>query len=519
MCVFIAPVAAPTRTKRPSEYNITIVTSSSPSILKEKKEIGGFRSLRKEESDFLEKQLDAVLLYSEPSSSSSSETPLPHGFSIIEAEPGMGRSSAIHFFQESGAERNMICVSITAAYCDEAIPYGVFRKLLLKLIGEENFRTEELQREVLQRLLKKNEIELEQYESTISQIKLILALRWSGDPAPKPNSANSNARISNISLIRRIVLSLFTSPILSSSSSSSSSLPLRFCISIDDAHHCDELSWNEIEFIINHTRNAAFLISIYSRHWESYDRKSFDGNTHNNTYTHAISGLNNGNQQQQQHMQRQPPITRHTPNSTFDINFELRMHQSIPSDAYQRLYRHQRCHRFRLRPLIMTLFDQFLKALLPNVSQDVKIAIYNTSSGIPFWIIFIARIINNGGTESFTNPVSRASKQPLVALIEFRFYQLKKELVKVILHASVIGDDFSLGMLLHLLGSDICLNEEESALKSQLQLLSNEGFIKQVFQQKEETYEFLNPLLRKTIYDLMPSMYSIVLIAPYSFQA
>ena len=382
-----------------------------------------FRHTRKEEVREFTSQLDALA----KGGMAEADADI---FCVVEAEPGMGRSSAVMTYLTLARERGLRSFSFQATHGDESIPYGLFRKLFITIIGNENFKTEMQQKQTLNDLIQKC-VEPEYADMVLMQLKAMLGIVWSSDPPPKQNTL-ANPRIRDTSHIHAIL-----SSILNEEPS---------CIVMDDVHYCDELSWNEIEILVKSSQLVAYMLTIHARQWISYDRRSFEAPKH------------------QIH-----------PGATFDSDFEMKQ-QTIPTDAYMRLLQMQRSRRMHLKALPFTTFESFLHAVVPDVSFDIKNQIYQISSGIPFWITYIGRIILEYGSVEFLDFLSKSAKNPLNSVIEFQLAQLSKDEMNIILLCSIIGDDFSVDMLIVLLTDQSDVDNIQQYLKN----LKEKGFLKDI---------------------------------------
>lgn len=382
-----------------------------------------FRHTRKEEVREFTSQLDALA----KGGMAEADADI---FCVVEAEPGMGRSSAVMTYLGLARERGLRSFSLQATHGDESIPYGLFRKLFITIIGNENFLTEMQQKQTLKDLIQRC-VEPENADMVLMQLKTMLGLVWSSDPPSKQNTLQ-NPRIRDTSHIHNILLSILNEE--------------PCCIVMDDVHYCDELSWNEMEILVKSSQMVAYMLTIHARQWISYDRCSFEAPKH------------------QIH-----------PGATFDSDFEMKQ-QTIPTDAYMRLLQMQRSRRMHLKALPFTTFEAFLHAIVPDIPSDAKNQIYNISSGIPFWITYIGRIILEYGSTEFLDYLSKSTKNPLNCVIEFQLEQLTKDEMNIILLCSIIGDDFSVDMLIVLLTDPSDIENIQEYLKN----LKEKGFLKDI---------------------------------------
>ena len=390
-----------------------------------------FRHTRKEEIREFTSQLDALA----KGGMADSQADI---FCVVEAEPGMGRSSAVRAYLGLARERGLRSFSFQATHGDESIPYGLFRKLFVTIIGTEKFQTEIQQKEMLQTLIQKC-VDPEYSDMVLNQLKSMLGLVWSSDPPVKPN-ALQNPRIQDTRHIRNIMLSILNEE--------------PSCIVMDDVHYCDELSWNEMEILVKSSQMVAYMLTIHARQWISYDRRSFEAPKH------------------QIH-----------PGATFDSDFEMKQ-QTIPTDAYIRLLQMPRSRRMHLKALPFTTFEPFLNAIIPDLSYETKNHLYQISSGIPFWITYVGRIILDYGFAEFLDYLSKSNKNPLNSVIEFQLEQLTKDEMNIVLLCSIIGDDFSVDMLTVLLTDP----SDVENIQEYLEHLKEKGFLKDVENRKGDFF-------------------------------
>jgi hypothetical protein len=415
---------------------------------------GSFQHLRKAEMSAFVEQLETLLRKTETD-------PAPVYF-ILEAEPGMGRSTASEEYKQLARAKNLKCNHIRLIRGDEAIPYGVFGKVLIELIGTDEFSSEDQQRHMLKTLISRYVAEDAQ-DMTHGHLKLMLGLIWIGDISPKANAVQG--KIQMMKPIQDIMNALLTKE--------------RCCMIIDDAHYCDELSWNELEAMMMGAQNVAFLITLHSRSWSSYtcERRSFDA-----------------------------PRSQLSPGATFDADSDIK-EQQIATDAYSRLLSGPRCKHLDLRALPSSLFDDFLESISPGLPQFVKNSVFSVSAGVPYWIGFISNMIIDYGSDVFMNILATTNKPDLNAILEYRLQhmgadqKLNDDATNILLLASIIGDDFSIDLLKSLVVDEAHVDN----LPTYIELLKLKGFIRDLPSKNEKAYEFQHPFIRRTVYEVIPT--------------
>lgn len=140
-------------------------------------------------------------------------------------------------------------------------------------------------------------------------------------------------------------------------------------------------------------------------------------------------------------------------------------------------------------------------------TEAVK-SVLELSSGIPFWCKSIANYIRDYGSKTFLENVSgNQTKDSLLFLIICRVEKLRTEQQTIIKYASIIGLEFRLNVLSHILPPKL-----REYLLANIYILEDHRFILKVGSDIEgDTYKFHNKLVQKTVYNLTPQSTANVL--------
>jgi predicted ATPase len=247
---------------------------------------------------------------------------------------------------------------------------------------------------------------------------------------------------------------------------------------LEDAQFCDELTWKKLERIIDQNIRVLVLITV---HVDSFrDAKAFLPSSKVSKGFAAASVQEIG--------------------ATFQVATDVELKkQLLQSYIYNQISHTRRCRKIVLAALSRDDIENILKASLniSTVSAELVKTVFDISAGNPFWISSMASFINERGAGDFTKAIeTKDAQNPLHALILCRLDMLNPEVFHVAKIASIIGDDFTKDMLQHLLPDVKNLTQCLVALKSN-------GFLYSIANDAN-AYEFQNPLLTSTIYDLIP---------------
>eukprot|EP00597_Dinobryon_sp_UTEXLB2267_P015134 CAMPEP_0170124916 /NCGR_PEP_ID=MMETSP0020_2-20130122/18586_1 /TAXON_ID=98059 /ORGANISM="Dinobryon sp., Strain UTEXLB2267" /LENGTH=570 /DNA_ID=CAMNT_0010357189 /DNA_START=171 /DNA_END=1880 /DNA_ORIENTATION=+ len=113
-------------------------------------------------------------------------------FTLVVGPPGTAKSAAVAYFRRGAIKRIMQCVCIHAQRGHDGVPYGVMKELFLKLVGEDNFSTENQQRTLINQLLNSLFPDGERSEIDSARRSLIVVLGIDWNEAFSPGSKNIN---------------------------------------------------------------------------------------------------------------------------------------------------------------------------------------------------------------------------------------------------------------------------------------------------------------------------------------
>jgi hypothetical protein len=136
-----------------------------------------------------------------------------------------------------------------------------------------------------------------------------------------------------------------------------------------------------------------------------------------------------------------------------------------------------------------------------HVSQNLVRLVFDVSSGNAYWCKAIANFIKERGVKELEDAIQKGDSphQALKVLILMRMEKLDVDHQMVLKNAAIIGDEFSVSMLLHVLPARI-----QAVLHESLDLLAEHGFIFCMEEHPEVIFSFQNELIRETLYELMP---------------
>ena len=392
-------------------------------------------------------------------------------FVIIEGEPGMGRSNAANYFRSTCEKHRLNCLTVQARHGDETVSYGVFKKIFFALVPPK-FKSETAQKEILTDLLTNviDEYDVEEeLPGMLLKLKIFLGLNWSNDTSSIKQQVSSASKMDTfdenmISYFQKIMHKLMNDS--------------HVAICIEDAQFCDELTWKQLEGII--TNDVQVLIMV-TMHVDSPQQSK------KHMSSSKISpGFNTSGDKEI--------------GATFEVSTDVQLkRQLLQSYIFLQICSTKKCRKLVLSPLTKDDIENILKVSLKssNVSPQLVQTVFNVSSGNPFWITSVASFINERGAEEFTKAIdAKDANNPLHALILCRLDMLNPEVFYVAKIASIIGDDFTVDMICHL------LPDVKNVMNCLVALKSN-GFINSV-ENDPNSYEFQNPLLTSTIYELIP---------------
>ena len=285
-------------------------------------------------------------------------------------------------------------------------------------------------------------------------------------------------------------------------------------IVIEDAHFCDEASWNVLYMMSHLLANAVVFMSlrsVHSKHGAASSTNKRTSNSHAlpvpNIINRTVSSPSpNGGKIIQTGsrkfsafgMGNAPPVVeepdKHLTLSAF--------HGHVPLSCVK-LLENPFVIRLELKPFTLAEVKHFLcKALQCNtLPEELISSVYQVSTGSPFWCKQIANFIAERGGELFiktTTTVDDQKVNPLHVLIICRLDHMTVEQQSVIKHASIIGEQFHAVLLDKILPPAL-----KAHLIETIAVLVNNGLLYSEYEDSD-SYKFSNHLIHQIIYDLTP---------------
>jgi class 3 adenylate cyclase len=511
--------------------------------------------LRKQTRHILSSQMDKITNADPVSSINDNKSVY---FTIILGLPGTGKSTAAEYFRTGLRKRNIPVILIQARPGHEGVPYGLMRELFLELIGEDNFLTEAQQRRKIKSLIEQaypNSNEEEKRRSRLS-LQLLLGIEWSEDePIARKDMSDPNAVMSIASSSEKVVDLSPKSPIRVASPradlktphtagppptstvsekenfnnmleglGSSLSRPVgdltfykvisailrnqRSAIIIEDAHFCDELSWNELHLLLIGTElNLVVLLTMRSN--PNNNNRTNEGGNANGTTT--PKGKSNNNGDDDNNAPRRSSVYSKNFNNEGNNNnagdfsdaavtrYGLKNHTSA---AYLSILGHENSSVIEMTSLgeneVRDILLQTLR--VDTISVDLVKLVLNVSSGNAFWCKAIANFINERGIKELEKATEGEGRESsLKHLIILRMEKLTMDHQLVLKHASILGDEFSENMLEAVLPEKLRPTISES-----LDSLVEHGFIFCLEEFPQCIFAFQNQLIQQTVMELTP---------------
>jgi class 3 adenylate cyclase len=596
--------------------------------------------LRKATKQLLTKQADKIV----------NASSLPGGrkvyFTLIIGLPGTGKSTAAEFFRHNMYKHHVACILIQARPGHEGVPYGLMRELFLELVGEDNFQTEEQQRNKIQELIDSAYVDADEDVKANAKMSLeiVLGVEWgeanfgsgetdsvrggngasgrshadsidripssdstttspSGSHRNSPlrltsprnfNSAGGSAPATPIpgggmggsnDLLKAAMtnashgaftpdtLSVATTAITSSErSGKQNSLRVGntddeaadklsragdktfyrvlavlfgnepYAVVIEDAHYCDELSWNELHMLlVEGNLNLSILVTM---------RPPPGLKTPNNPNSHAANVLSNigiagGGGVTGMRDMTSGSLRHEGGNGAYSASDRvsskrksvlaaladdaLREAAAIAtnvattsgagsseggsstgdkgvkvhiSESYMAILGHENTVYTEMVPLQDDDVREILKYTLQvdDISNEVIRLVMDVSSGNAYWCKAIANFIKERGVKELEKATAGDSKQnSLKQLILLRMEKLTVDQQLLLKCASIIADEFSVKMLQALLPEKL-----RASVPEMMKALAEHGFIVHVSEGENAIYAFDNLLIQQTISELTP---------------
>lgn len=274
----------------------------------------------------------------------------------------------------------------------------------------------------------------------------------------------------------------------------------KVAIIIEDAHFCDELSWNELHLLlIGVELNAVVLLTMRS----STSTKAPPSSESTMSEHHRggrksvlisqkdIASLNSRDPQEMDNTSR----------------YGLKLQTSA---AYLSILGHENSTVVEMNSLNEAeVKDIVLHTLqVQDISIDLVKLVLDVSSGNAFWCKAIASFIKERGAQAFEKAAEHESRvNSLKQLILLRMEKLDVDHQLVLKHASIIGDEFSEKMLQKVLPEKLWPKLAET-----MELLAEHGFILCIAESPQFIFGFQNDLIRQTVYELTPPRYVLQIL-------
>jgi hypothetical protein len=292
----------------------------------------------------------------------------------------------------------------------------------------------------------------------------------------------------------------------------------RSAIIIEDAHFCDELSWNELHLLLIGTElNLVVLLTMRSNNVGKQNgiagtiaalginENNIGGAVNNGNV--AVSGNVAGFGEEKTHTRRGSVLSRaaenfpgNTINDT-DLGGTRFGFKSQTSVAYLSILGHENSTVIEMNSLTESEVKEILLHTLKveTISPDLVRLVLDVSSGNAFWCKAIANFINERGVKELEKATEGDSSQALKQLIILRMEKLPMDTQLILRHASILGDEFSENML------ESAITEKlKTVLSESLDTLVEHGFILCIEEFPQLIFGFQNQLIRQTVYELTP---------------
>lgn len=277
----------------------------------------------------------------------------------------------------------------------------------------------------------------------------------------------------------------------------------RSAIIIEDAHFCDELSWNELHLLlIGNELNLVVLLTMRSNNVgkANADNGAFSGN--GASFEDSKSTTGNGRRGSVLSRAAEGGYSNtgvQDPDGT--TRFGLK---SQTSAAYLSILGHENSTVIEMNSLSESEVKEILLHTLKvdTISVDLVKLVLDVSSGNAFWCKAIANFINERGVkelEKATEGGDASRQNSLKQLIILRMEKLVIDTQLVLKHASILGDEFSENML-----ESVIPEKLKPVLSESLDSLVEHGFILCIEEYPQLIFGFQNQLIRQTVYELTP---------------
>jgi hypothetical protein len=253
------------------------------------------------------------------------------------------------------------------------------------------------------------------------------------------------------------------------------------CISIENAHYCDVLSWMFLEYMFGFENvSLGMFITLYPMTLSLLARNS------------VITDSS---------MKEIDPLT------SGDFS-------NVEPLAYLRIVENTERTKFvSLKSLRREDADVLVRRVLgvESVKESLLDTIYKVSLANPIWCTELALFIKTRGVDQFLQRIGNNRDNPLGSLITHRFDNLNTDQKTVLKYASVIGDKFDFVTLLEIIPMHMELGAKmqelrDDGLRMILDQLTQQGFLSAIpaSTAQGQSHMFQHELVRDTIYSQWP---------------
>lgn len=461
--------------------------------------------LKKKVMQLLEKQLDAIA--NTMSLSGSPRTPYKTiakpsrtkskkliefkmnnvNFTILCGQPGSGKSTAVEYFQISARERGIQIIHIKAQSQHRNIPYAVMKEIFLELVGPENFESPLQQKIILDNLFREAfevnnaDDDVLYDDSHLKEVREAIELLLGVDTSLVGSADLQEERMTrqvsddgsiHLSKYGDVFLALtpknrlnVTAPFqFEQSDESKDRSDLSFykllavllantpiALVIENAHFCDELTWNELLLIlVGFDLEMSVLLTMKSQHYQQSSSStapsvipsanvtpshmSFHNRSRTNSFSNEIPTTTQSFFAPPSHMNSFHSNTFH-PTTSFVNHFPVRIQTRLDvynsDEVTEQLHstNEQRLQSFGLSFIDFAAFhaitahansviyemkslgEEDVRAMLLNhlkvdsVSPQLVKLVSDVSSGNSYWCKMIAQFIKDQGVAHLENAI------------------------------------------------------------------------------------------------------------------
>jgi len=480
---------------------------------------------------------------------------------VIEGVSGSGKTAAAAYYKVHARRNNMRMVHIVAKPADENVKYGTVRKLFMQLLGPRAANADEqTQKSVLKRLIR--DVPWTNWTGSVSPVatvvssaadaalpghadreadmdqktraKFIVASACTSDdkiyalafglglmsliefmyptdtdtadehPNPEDSAVKANVTDDVVDVMIVVALQSLISKTVQ-------------VVLVEDVHYLDKASWGAIRQIME--MPIAVSICLTSRHLHSGG----------GTVTTPLSGMGEGflGAVKKFFIGGSSDTGKINQNQVSPANVARNTKKhGVVLELYEAITNHPRATYIKMTPLtfkeIKKLMEQQLKGITSTINNNnsadpanpcknsapvvlndkVIQVILEISSGNIFWIKEIATFIIEHGVEEFNNKINvkenENANNPLQVLVICRLEKLSTEEQVTLRHAAVIGEEFSLHLLVSIMPFKLI-----KQIDNIMGALLNSSFI-ELSETDNENYVFSNSVIHHIISELMP---------------